>query len=174
MSVAFSAPTLETERLILRGPQVEDAQAFIDFYGSERSHMAGGPRDPREAWTNLAADFGHWVMRGFGMFSVALKGNEQTIGIVGHYYPHTRPEREIGWVLFDPSLEGKGLAFEAAKACIAHAFGPLGWDTAVSYIDARNTRSIRLAERLGATLDPDAQKPASANPTLVYRHPRPA
>ncbi len=114
MTVVFQSPTLETERLILRGPSANDAQAFIDFYASERSHMAGGPRDAREAWSNLAADFGHWVIRGFGMFTVTRKNSDRALGVVGHYYPHTRPEQEIGWVLFDASLEGQGIARKAA------------------------------------------------------------
>lgn len=58
-----------------------------------------------------------------------------------------------------------------AKAARTHAFHDLGWTTAVSYIHPDNARSITLAERLGATLDPKAQTPDS-DPCLVYRHPR--
>lgn len=174
MTVTFTAPALETKRLILRGPKARDADQFIAFYGSERSHMAGGPRDPREAWTNLAADFGHWAIRGFGMFTVTYKNSDTALGVVGHYYPHTRPEQEIGWVLFDPDLEGRGIAHEAARACVDYAWNTLRWKTAVSYIDPRNTRSIKLAERLGATLDADAPTPAHVERCSVYRHPRPA
>lgn len=173
MTVTFQTPTLETERLILRGPKPRDAEQFIAFYGSERSHMAGGPRDPREAWTNLAADFGHWAIRGFGMFTVTHKTDDTALGVVGHYYPHTRPEQEIGWVLFDPQLEGRGIAYEAARACVDYAWHSLSWKTAVSYIDPQNARSIQLAERLGATLDKAATQPNPDVETLVYRHPRP-
>ncbi len=44
--------------------------------------------------------------------------------------------------------------------------------TLVSYIDPRNERSIRLAERLGARLDPRAAQPED-DPCLVFRHPGP-
>jgi RimJ/RimL family protein N-acetyltransferase len=40
----------------------------------------------------------------------------------------------------------------------------------VSYIDRNNSRSIALAERLGAVPDPDAATPDNSD-DLVYRHP---
>ncbi len=73
--------------------------------------------------------------------------------------------------------EGNGIATEAARACVAHAYDTLGWDTVVSYIDPDNARSIALAERLGATLDTQATPPTRKDPdatdALVYRHPSP-
>ena len=50
------------------------------------------------------------------------------------------------------------------------AYGELGWTTLVSYVAPGNHRSIRLAERLGAVVDPDAASPEGYD-TLVYRHP---
>ena len=173
MSFAATISPIETERMILRGPRAEDAPAFAGFYGSDRSVHAGGPATKTQAWNFLAADYGHWVMRGFGRFILTLKGSDRAIGLGGPYQPGTWPEREIGWVLFDGADEGKGLAREAAEAFLAHAFGPLGWDTAVSYIAPENARSIALAERLGARLDPEARTPKPGVETLVYRHPHP-
>ena len=71
-------------------------------------------------------------------------------------------------------LEKGILTFEqmAAAAARDHAFGALGWETAVSYIDPDNIRSVALAERLGARHDPEARGPGE-NSCLVYRHPRP-
>ena len=80
-------------------------------------------------------------------------------------------ETEIGWMMFETSIEGKGIATEAADAAIKHAFDVLGWQTAVSYIGHTNARSIKLAEKLGAKLDGAAKGPTPE--TLVYRHPVP-
>lgn len=170
-------PVLVTERLTLRAPAPQDAEAFVAFYGTDRAGYVGGPMKPRMAWNFFCTEIGHWAVHGFGMFTVTRTGDDRALGIVGHWYPLGWPEREIGWVLFEG--EGEGIAFEAARACIDHAYGALGWETAVSYIDPANDRSIRLAERLGATLDPDATppvplfKPADAPAALVYRHPAP-
>jgi RimJ/RimL family protein N-acetyltransferase len=68
--------------------------------------------------------------------------------------------------------EGKGVAYEAALAARAYAYKTVKLATLVSYISPRNARSIRLAERLGARLDPDAAYPED-DPCLVYRHPGP-
>jgi RimJ/RimL family protein N-acetyltransferase len=76
------------------------------------------------------------------------------------------PERELGWILFD-GAEGRGIATEAASALRDWA-AARGWTGLVSYIDPANHRSIALAQRLGARLDPHAvpQDPGD----LVYRH----
>ena len=74
-------------------------------------------------------------------------------------------------MMFDPAIEGTGIASEAAAAAVKHAYDVLGWETAVSYIAHTNARSIRLAEKLGAKLDVAATGPTPD--TLVYRHPVP-
>lgn len=58
------------------------------------------------------------------------------------------PDREIGWAIARP-FWGQGLAFEAARAALAHAFATLHWPGAISLITPENERSIRLAQRLG-------------------------
>lgn len=164
-------PTLETKRLILRGPKPEDAEAYMRFYMSERAQYVGGPKTKRAAWDLFCVVMAHWVMRGYGMFVVTLRGTDAPLGIVGHWFPETRPETEVGWVLFSDEHEGKGIAYEAATACVDHAWNVLNWDRMVSYIDHGNARSCALAERLGATLDPDAEEPGTH--CHVYRHRRP-
>lgn len=173
MTVQFTTTTLETERLILRAPLPQDEAAFTTFFASQRSQFVGGPRKPREIWNAFASEIGHWVMNGYGMFSVTLKGSDETLGIVGHWCPVDWPETEIGWVLFSAEHEGQGIAREAAQACIDHAWDVLNWDTIVSYIDHGNDPSVALAKRLGAVLDPDAPQPKPDKPCYVYRHPRP-
>lgn len=173
MTVTFATPTLETERLTLRGFKPSDADVFVAAFGEDRMQYAGGPMTPKLAWRHFVANIGHWVTRGFGMFIVTSKTDDTPMGIVGHWFPHGWAEREIGWVLFDEAHEGKGYAAEAAKACIDYAYTTLGWDTAVSYIAPENTGSISLAERLGATLDLNAPKPDTTTPCLIYRHAAP-
>ena len=165
-------PTLTTERLILRRPNGGDWPRVRDFFMSDRAEHIGGPHTLGKAWRNFAAEVGHWDILGFGMWAVTLKGDDTVLGLIGPWCPADWPETEIGWLIFDGS-EGKGIAFEAARAAVDHAFSVLGWDTAVSYIDPANTRSRALAERLGATYDPNAPQPKPDEPCLVYRHPKP-
>ncbi|MEM6465541.1 MAG: GNAT family N-acetyltransferase [Pseudomonadota bacterium] len=162
---------LQTERLILRQPQASHTDAVVGFFESARAQFVGGPIEPGKAWRAFASIAGHWTLRGYGSFIAERREDGAPVAIIGPWYPGDWPEREIGWSLLDTAFEGKGYATEAAQACLKHVFGPLGWDTAVSYIHPDNQASIRVAERLGAALEPDAQAPDAD--TLVYRHPMP-
>ncbi len=169
----LDTPTLTTERLALRAPQLADWPGLAGFLTSDRARFVGGPVTRERAWRGFGHLVGHWVLRGYGTFMITLHGFAAPIGMAGPWFPEGWPEQEIGWSLFTDSNQRNGYAAEAARACLAHAFGPLGWTTAVSYIDPANARSVALAERLGATLDPLAATPDPADPTLVYRHTRP-
>jgi len=173
MNVHLSGtPTLETDRLILRAPESRDYPAWEAFYLSERARFIGGgpDHDSGKAWRTHASVIGHWVLHGFGMFAVLRRDTGRAIGGCGPWFPALWPEREIGWSVWDPASEGQGFMAEAAATVLRHAFGVLGWTTAVSYVDPANARSIALAERLGAALDTRADAPGNS---LVYRHPAP-
>lgn len=177
-SVTYKFTTLETERLILRTPQISDFDMIAEFVAHPRSETIGcGDLNRTDAWKLFARIAGMWMLRGFGLFILEEKATGKPLGSIGPWHPITWPERELGWSIWDAEAEGKGFAFEAAKAARDHVFNDLGWDTAVSYIDASNTRSRALAERLGAVIDPDADYPGKGEPgdedeepCFVYRH----
>ena len=163
-------PTIETQRLILRGPEPEDYPDFQATFTSYRARFMGGPLNAYEAWMLYAAEIGHWQIRGYGMWMIHDKVTDDTYGMAGGWKPAKWPQREIAWVIW-PDAQGKGYALEATHAARAHYYAN-GWDEAVSYIDPKNLDSIRLAERLGAVRDREAQ-PVDGN-DIVYRHPSPA
>lgn len=164
-------PVIQTERLIPRRPAERDGDAYARFFVAGRGKYMGEPEvDYRGGWKNFYSEIGHWDVRGYGMFAVTRKGDDSAIGLVGPWYPHTWPASEIGWMLFE-GFEGQGYATEAARASRDWAYSALGWDGAVSFIDPENTPSIRVAERVGARLDPDAEGLVPSD--LVYRHPGP-
>lgn len=168
-----NTPVIETDRLALRAPAAADWPAWRAFLASPRSDfIRAEDYDEGKAWRAFGHVIGHWVMRGFGMFVFTLRGSDAALGMAGPWYPAGWTEREIGWTLWSEAAEGKGYAREAATAARDHAFSVLGWTTAVSYIHPDNARSIALADRLGAALDPAAGHPFDG-PTLVYRHPAP-
>ena len=61
------------------------------------------------------------------------------------------PEIEIGWRLCREAW-GSGFATEAARAVLAHAFATLNLAGLVADIHPDNTRSIRVAKKLGLVL----------------------
>ncbi|WP_172292271.1 GNAT family N-acetyltransferase [Pseudoruegeria sp. HB172150] len=175
MTVSLTGTTrLETERLILRAPEPIDYPVWEAFFLTDRAtFIGGGPEhDKGRAWRAFCSLMGHWLMNGCGVFAMIDRDSGAVLGSCGPWFPSLWPEREIGWTVWDPAAEGKGYMAEAATAIIAHVFNDLRWDTAVSYIDPKNTRSMALAERLGATVDANAVSPFDDG-TLVYRHPAP-
>ncbi len=164
-------PTLETARLTLRPPWLEDFEPYAAFFASDRSIFQDGPLDRARAWKEFATGVGQWALRGYGAWSVEERATGAYVGEAGIFHAAHYPEPEIGWMVL-ADAEGKGIAHEAVIAVRAFAYGTLGLKTLVSYIDAGNARSIRLAERLGATRDAAAQVPENER-CLVYRHPGP-
>ncbi len=168
----MTAPLIETERLILRRPVAADLPGWTEFFLAERSHFIRSRVEQSEAmaWRVFATVCGHWSIHGCGLFVFAPKSApERGLGYAGPWRPHGWPEWEIGWSIWSEAEEGKGYVREAAAAALSHAYAALGWKTAVSYVDARNTRSIRLAERLGAAPDWDAETPRGEQ-CVVFRH----
>lgn len=167
-------PTLETERLTFRAPQAQDFDAFAAFALSERAHFVGGgpDKDIGHAWRMLATIVGHWQLRGYGCFAVVRKDTGAVIGSMGPWHPEPVPQKELSWSVWDADAEGHGFAFEAITKIRHHAYTALGWDAAVSFIDAGNTRSAALATRLGCVVDVTQSGPHPDD--IVFRHPSPA
>lgn len=160
-------PVLETERLRLRAPRAADFDHYGPVLMSDRARYIGGPFERGDAWRDFAADAGSWVLLGFGYWAIEVRESGAFVGATGFMQPRFFPECEFGWVMVD-GFEGRGYAFEAARAARTHAFEAWGWETLVSYIEPENARSIRLAERLGAVEDTACDRPF--DDVLVYRH----
>lgn len=162
-------PILDTERLRLRAPALADFEPFAAFLGSARAEHERGRHDRAGAWRHFCTACAGWVLRGYGAFSIEDRATGGYLGECGVFHEHDYPEPELGWMVV-PEAEGRGIAREAAIAVRDWAFAQLGLTTLVSYIDPANTRSIRLAERLGAVLDATCPRPDPGD--LVYRHTR--
>ncbi|MEJ5218078.1 GNAT family N-acetyltransferase [Cognatishimia sp. D5M38] len=161
------APTLETDRLILRPMELDDWSAYKKLMGSERAAYMGGPFSERDAWGMFCQDAGQWALFGHGALMMVEKATGDVVGQVGINHGPLFPEKELGWMLYE-AAEGKGYAFEAAECMRRWAYEVLSIKGLVSYIDPENEKSQKLAERLGATRDDDA--PRQAPEDLVYRH----
>lgn len=161
-------PTILTPRLRLRPMRREDWPAYRAMMESPRACFMGGPFGLPAAWGMFCADYALWDLFGTGALMIDDRQSGETLGQVAVNQSPLFPEPELGWMLY-PSGEGRGAAFEAAAALRDWAQRERGLRGLVSYIDRGNQRSIRLAERLGARLDPHAPRPDPED--LVYRHP---
>jgi RimJ/RimL family protein N-acetyltransferase len=145
---------IETERLRLRQFRESDLDDLARLNADKDfSRFFGGPKSRADSWRQLAMLIGHWQMRGYGWYAVALRdGDDRVVGRIGHWYPEGWPALEVGWAL-DPSLWGRGLAVEGARACVEIARESLGLASVISLIDPTNRASQRVAEKLGGIRD---------------------
>lgn len=163
------APQLRTNRFVLRAPILSDFSACAEIACSDRGRFVGGPMSREDAWAEFTAMVAGWALHGHGGFAI-LDADDTVLGfIVLGLEPGDR-EVELGFALTAPA-EGNGVAEECARAVRDWAAKDLGLTELVSYIDPENTRSIALAERLGAKRDTTAEA-AFEDGTQVYRHPK--
>lgn len=149
---------LETERLLLRMWREDDFESYARMCADPEvmSFLGGKPFTRAEAWRHMAFLVGHWQLRGYGHWAVEEKASGQVIGRVGVQDPEGWPGFEIGWALARESW-GHGYATEGAQKALAYAFTELGREHVISLIHPDNKASIRVAERLGETVEGEAE-----------------
>jgi RimJ/RimL family protein N-acetyltransferase len=141
---------IETERLILRPPRIEDFDRYAEMLADEAAaRYIGGVQPRAAAWRRFLQMPGAWWLQGFGMFSVFEKATGMWMGQIGPWKPDGWPGNEIGYA-FHPDAWGKGYASEAGLASIEWAFDTLGWDAIIHCIDPANAASQALAQRFGS------------------------
>jgi len=158
---------LQTDRLLLRPPVMEDFDAWARLAADEETMRHLGGVQPRSiAWRNFAFAVGSWHLQGFCGFSVIEKSSGSWVGRVGPLQPEGWPGTEVGWA-FRRSAWGKGYAREAAIVAVDWAFDNLGWTDVIHSINAENQPSQALAQRLGSRLLRQANLPAPYETIVV-------
>ena len=144
--------TIETERLILRRPVLDDLDRWAEMMADVNvARFLGGALPKSTVWRVVMQVAGAWQLTGVSMFSVVEKRSGQWIGRVGPWQPLGWPGTEVGWGLHRDAW-GKGYALEAAVASVDYAFETLGWSEVVHCINPENVPSQSVAKRLGATV----------------------
>ena len=151
-----SAPTLETERLILRHYRKEDFRphhAIISDPDVMR-HFTGPTISAEDCWRRVSASVGSWSLLGFGGWAVVRKADDRLVGTVSLFNawrdlePQFGEEPEMGWI-FAREVHRQGIAGEACRAALDWADSTFAPPTVWAIIAPSNEPSFRLAERLG-------------------------
>ena len=148
----MTIPMLQTERLRLRAPRLADFEHWAAFFASDRSKYERGPLDRIEGYRAWAADVALWQLRGNGGFGMDERQTGAYVGEAGIYQPEGYSGPELGWFVV-PEADGKGYAFEGAKAVMAWVRRTLGWTQITLIVDPGNVRSMALGMRLGGVID---------------------
>lgn len=161
---------LESARLVLRPFRHDDWRAMHEHYSDPECtrFTFGRALDENQTWRTVASMAGHWQLRGYGPYALEDKASGEVLGTVGLWYPLDWPEPEIKWAMIRRHW-GRGYASEAVRAVQAMASAHLPGPPLISFIDARNEASIRLALAVGARLE--EQREFRGSLWHIYRHP---
>ncbi|MER6393408.1 GNAT family N-acetyltransferase [Streptomyces sp. NPDC059382] len=165
-SPARPLPTVQ-----LRVPIDEDARAWHQvFADTEVMKYLGGPAELSKYEEFTARQRLHDARLGYCLWTL-LDEEGAVIGFTGAQpWPAEKEwgpvgEIEIGWRLAR-SAWGRGYAYASALATLERVRAA-GVTRVVALIDARNVRSVAVAERLGMDLDEESTLP-DGNPALRY------
>lgn len=172
-SGSSQAPTLQTERLTLRGHTLDDYADSLDLWSNLQvtRFIGGRPSSASDVWLRLMSYAGHWTLMGFGYWAVIETKTGRFIGEVGLAYnrrdidPPLNQCPESGWA-FTPKVHGLGYASEAVRAMLGWADQHFGRTDSVCMIDPANEPSIWVAKRCGYRLRGEGQYRGSK--TLIF------
>jgi RimJ/RimL family protein N-acetyltransferase len=176
---------IETERLILRMPRLEDAAAFValftdpvatEFTGGVHPDAASDPEWPLRRWLE------RWEADGIGPFVAELREDGAVLGRVGlrvwnrrtwvtstHEEAGEHAQPELGWALIRAHW-GHGYATEAARAAREWARSECGIGLLISLIAPGNVRSQRVAQKLDC-MPGETVKLFDKDPAVIWEHP---
>ncbi|WP_379966750.1 GNAT family N-acetyltransferase [Epilithonimonas sp. UC225_85] len=144
--------TYETERLIIKPVDINDAEFMMQLVNTEKWLRYIGDRNIH----NLE-DAEKYVREknlpqierlGFGNCVVILKSNQEKIGTVGLYDREGIEGVDIGFAYLE-AYEGKGYAYEAARKIMDIGINEFGIKKVSAITLPENFSSIRLIEKLG-------------------------
>ncbi len=149
--VSIRADEIETGRLRLRMFSLNDLRP-LSLITKDPEVMryigAGKPISTEETRLNLAKLVETFKRRGFGRWAVIHKTHNRLIGYCGFTVLDERAGVELAYLLARP-FWGKGLATEAARACLRYGFDELHFDTITAITRPENTASQRVMKKVG-------------------------
>ena len=141
--------TLETERLLLRGWDINDAD---DLYAYAKNPKVG----PDAGWEphaskEVSLSILHSFIEKDEVWAIVHKEDRKVIGSIGLHPDKKRDHasaKMLGYVLSEDYWR-RGLMTEAARRVIRHAFEAMGTDLLSIYHFPFNARSKRVIEKCG-------------------------
>ena len=144
--------TIEAERLWLRPPQTTDLDAFAAIYADPEvmRFIKDGTRTRLQTEETLQTLMDTWQQDNVGVWMVIDKQTQHLLGLCGFFR-----QAELGYV-FAKSAWGRGIATEAARACLRYGFEVAGYQTVGAGALRKNTASIHILLKLGMSSCPNA------------------
>jgi ribosomal-protein-alanine N-acetyltransferase len=166
-------PTIETNRLRLREMALEDVEALLPVLGdaeSMRYYPKPFDREMVEAWGAWNRE--RYAQDGFGLWAMVLMATCEVIGDCGLMAQEVDGawEVEVGYHV-RRDMQNRGLATEAARACMEYGFERLGLPRIISLIRLENLPSRRVAEKNGLAIEKEVDWKGLRHFVYVARRP---
>ncbi|MES2645982.1 MAG: GNAT family N-acetyltransferase [Bacteroidota bacterium] len=162
---------LETGRLYARRFELTDTAfilrllntpGWLQFIGDRKVYTE------EEATTYLlSVPLKSYHENGFGLCLIALKSNNEPIGMCGLIKREALHGVDIGFA-FLPEFTGKGYATEIAAATMQHARDILQIPVVLAIVLPSNIKSIRLLKKIGMHYQKQITLPTDAVPVMLF------
>jgi ribosomal-protein-alanine N-acetyltransferase len=147
---------METSRLTLRYITARDAEALMPILGDAEVMQFSiiGVHSQRQIKQFIEQRLISYLEYGFGLYALVHKHNQELIGYCGFFIQSIEQQKEVevGYRLAR-KYWGQGLATEAAQAVVEYGQQRFNFQRFVCLIETENSRSIRVAHKLGMTLE---------------------
>lgn len=142
----------ETERLLIRPVDVDDADIIFQLYNMPNFIKFIGNKNINslsDAENYIRSKFLPQIEKlGFGNYMIVLKEGNQKIGSVGIFEREGLDVVDIGFSVLE-KFEGKGLMFEAAQKVKSIGMEEFGLNKISAITSKDNFSSQKLIERIG-------------------------
>jgi len=168
-----SFPMIETERLVLREIVADDAAALHRYWSDEdvTEFMVLDPFAKIEDTQQMIVLLAGLYADGAGVrWAVVRKEDGVVLGTCGFH--NLKPEHfraEMGYEM-GKEYWGRGLMAEALAAILGYGFDAMNFNRVEAFVNAGNTRSLRILEKLGFRLDGTLREYELARGRFVDQH----
>jgi RimJ/RimL family protein N-acetyltransferase len=173
----MDAPHLLTDRLDLRLPAAADFPAIVEIVEHAQTARFLGPRSGTpDHFMRFSRNAGSWLLYGYGMFTIRLRGSDEVIGNCGVFHSWRGlgedfdDAPEAGWILRHDQVR-RGIGREAMTAALGWFDRARGPRRVVCLITVGNKPSMALAGKLGFAPMRDAVLPVGDTVRLFERLP---
>ena len=148
--------TLETPRLLVRYFTIRDLEALVPILSDPQvmEFSIIGVHNRRQIRQFIEQRLLSYLEPGFGLYALIHKQKRELIGYCGFFVQKIDEDKEVelGYRLA-ANYWGRGLATEAAQYVAEYGRNKFNFKRLVCIIEPNNTRSIRVAEKLGMKLE---------------------
>jgi ribosomal-protein-alanine N-acetyltransferase len=143
-------PVLETQRLVLRELQLEDAEMLFRIYSDEEvMRYYDTPMNRLEqVQRSIAAHRSRFENNEAIRWGISIKGSKDIVGNCGFYRDSYSQYALLSYVLARPYW-GKGLMTEALRAIIAFGFDHYQLHRIEAHVVVSNQASLGVLQKLG-------------------------